>query len=927
MSPPPQKDEEGRSLLADVESETFADESPSKPSRESLDSVSSASSTSLVLENLNEYGERAEKIGLVDKKRRRRTRTSEGHYRDDESDPEVPPFHSHSERAGRDMSKTLRRAIWVVAVIAVAGWGLAVVLFLLSGRHKLGTYEYDDENPRKGSGRKITLDQIQHGDWRMRTAPITWVDGPEGQDGLVLEVGARGKDFLVVEDIRSRAKESDEQGDTADIFQAKTLMKTSVFNYGGTTYFAEDVQVSPDMKKVLALAKREKVFRHSFTGVYFILDVASQTWEPLDKDHTEARVQLARWSPQSDAISFTRDNNLFIRMTESGAVRQITNDGGSEYFYGIPDWVYEEEVFSNNIATWWSRDGDYVAFLRTNETMVHEFPVEYYINRPSGTTPDEGLENYPETKKIKYPKAGAPNPVVDLLFYDLKRNENFGVEVSGGFKDDNRIITNVLWADGGRALIQEANRVGDRIRYVLIDVDKRNGKTVRDIDLKKQDLGWVEPAQRTTYIPADANNGRPNDGYIDTVVYEGYDHLAYYSPIDSKEPIMLTSGKWEVDGGPTKVDLKNNLVYFISTAVAVTQRHLFSVSLTSPAHSIKPITSVASAGYWSASFSSLASYVSLIYQGPSIPYQMVRSTPITNSKFAVILEDNTALAQMASSHSLPQLVYTNFTLHENYTIQVLERRPPHFDPKHQYPVVFFQYSGPGSQSVARRFSIDFQSYLCANKGYIVVTVDGRGTGFSGLDQRKMMRKHFGTVEPEDQIAVAQIYAARRYVDEQRMAIWGWSYGGYTTLKTLEMDAGRTFRYGMAVAPVTDWRFYDSVYTERYMLTPEENPEGYEQAKVSNVTAMAGNVRWLIMHGTGDDNVHLQNTLTLLDEFDLKGVGNYDVHVWPDSDHSIYFHGANGLVWERLERWLERAFAGAYYPLLPAGHWRGKGVED
>lgn len=911
----PLENEEGRSLLADVDTEKPAgNDTSTRLRRDSFDSVSTASTTSLVLENLNEHGERAEKVGLVskhNKRRRRDGRRPEDEYRDDESDPEIPRSLSRDQGSGRDMSKTLRRAVWITAIVAAIGWGLATALFLFSGRHRAGVYEYNDENPRIGSGKKITLDQINRGEWRMRTAPITWIDSPDGHDGLVLEVGARGKDFLVVEDIRSRANQVDDQEKPVEIFQAKTLLKTRVFNYDGKTYNAEDVRVSPDLKRVLALAKREKVFRHSYTGVYFVLDVESQTWEPLDKDQPEARVQLAQWSPTSDAIAFTRDNNLYVRMMDGGAVRQITNDGGSEYFYGIPDWVYEEEVFSNNIATWWSRDGDFVAFLRTNETAVPEYPVEYYIDRPSGTTPKEGLEHYPETKKIKYPKAGAPNPVVDLLFYDVKRNENFEVEVTGGFKDDNRLVTNVLWAGQGQALVQEANRESDRIRYVLVDVEKRNGKTVRDINLKDQDLGWVEPAQRTTYVPADANNGRPNDGYIDTVVYEGYDHLAYYTPIDNDKPIMLTSGKWEVDSGPTKVDLKNNLVYFISTAVAVTQRHLFSVSLTRPKDSIKPITSVASPGYWSASFSSLASYIFLTYQGPSIPYQMVRSAPQLNDNFAIILEDNTELAQMASSHELPQLIYTNYTIN-NFTLQVLERRPPHFDPSHAYPVVFYQYSGPGSQTVARRFGIDFQSYLAASQNYIVITVDGRGTGFSGLAHRKMMRSHFGTVEPADQIAVAKLYASQPYIDEQRMAIWGWSYGGYTTLKTLEMDAGQTFRYGMAVAPVTDWRFYDSIYTERYMLLPHHNEAGYATAAVSNVSALAGNVRWLMMHGTGDDNVHLQNSLALLDQLDLGGVSNYDVHVWPDSDHSIYFHGANRLVWERLSGWLEKAFKGDFY---------------
>lgn len=893
---------------------THGGEAP-RPRRDSVGSISSASTTSLVLENLNELGEHAEKEGFLQNKTRRqgqrhqRRRSDQG-YRDDESDPEVPRYLSRDEDGkGRDMSKTLRRAIWVVALIAAAGWAVAIVLFLLSGRHKVGTYQYDDENPRIGSGRKITLDQIQRGEWHMRTAPITWIDGPNGEDGLVLEVGARGKDYLVVEDIRTRDKAVSE--DDASVFKTKTLMKSSGFSFDGNFYRAEDVDVSPDMKKVLVLAEREKVFRHSYTGLYFILDVESQNWEPLDPALPTARVQLAQWSPNSDAIAFTRDNNLFVRIVGSSAVRQITDDGGSEYFYGIPDWVYEEEVFGDRIATWWSRDGEFVAFLRTNETAVPEYPVEYYIARPSGDEPAAGLEHYPETKKIKYPKAGAPNPVVDLLFYDVKRNEHFGVEVEGGFKDDNRLITNVLWADGGKALVQEANRVSDRIRYVLVDVEARNGKTVRDFNLKEQGLGWVEPGQKTTYIPADSANGRPSDGYIDTVAYEGYDHLAYYTPVDSAKPTMLTSGKWEVDGGPSGVDLKNNLVYFISTAVAVTQRHLLSVSLTKPKDSITPITSVASPGYWSASFSALSSYISLTYMGPSIPYQKVISAADRGTSFSVILESNDALADMASTHELPHLTYTNLTIN-NATLQILERRPPHFDPKHQYPVVFYQYSGPNSQTVARRFAVDFQSYLAANQGYIVITVDGRGTGFSGLEHRKVLREHFGTVEPADQIAVAKHYAKKPYVDAERMAIWGWSYGGYTTLKTLEMDAGQTFHYGMAVAPVTDWAFYDSIYTERYMLTPEQNPEGYAEAKVHNITALAQNVRFLIMHGTGDDNVHMQNTLTLLDQFDLAGVSNYDVHFWPDSDHSIYFHGANRLVWERLSGWLEKAFRGDYY---------------
>ena len=207
------------------------------------------------------------------------------------------------------------------------------------------------------------------------------------------------------------------------------------------------------------------------------------------------------------------------------------------------------------------------------------------------------------------------------------------------------------------------------------------------------------------------------------------------------------------------------------------------------------------------------------------------------------------------------------------------------------------YNGPGSQMVNKAFNVDFQSYIASSLGYIVVTVDGRGTGFTGRKSRVIVRGHIGHYESHDQIEAAKMWAKKKYVDEDRMAIWGWSYGGFMTLKTLEQDAGRTFKYGMAVAPVTDWRFYDSIYTERYMHTPQHNPYGYDNSSVSDVDALSKNVRFLIMHGVADDNVHVQNTLTLLDKFDLAGIENYDVHVFPDSDHSIYFHNANRIVYE------------------------------
>jgi len=274
------------------------------------------------------------------------------------------------------------------------------------------------------------------------------------------------------------------------------------------------------------------------------------------------------------------------------------------------------------------------------------------------------------------------------------------------------------------------------------------------------------------------------------------------------------------------------------------------------------------------------------------------------------LERNERLADMAKKHDLPTEIYSTVTI-DGFEFQVVERRPPHFNEKKKHPVLFFLYGGPGSQTVNKAFTIDFQSYIASSLGYIVVTVDGRGTGFIGREARCIIRGNLGYWESRDQIETAKIWAKKKYVDSSRLAIWGWSYGGFMTLKTLEQDAGQTFSYGMAVAPVTDWRFYDSIYTERYMHTPQHNLGGYENATISNMTALHQNVRFLLMHGVADDNVHMQNSLALLDKLDLAGVENYDVHVFPDSDHGIYFHNANRIVYDKLSNWLINAFNGEW----------------
>ncbi|PSN63368.1 putative dipeptidyl-aminopeptidase B [Corynespora cassiicola Philippines] len=876
-------------------------------------SLSSISTTSLVLEHINDEAARIAPRATLGEKYRDDDGAEPGRVQDP-LDVEDGRF-----QGLKPVDRKARRLLWIIGTICVVGWGLALASFLTSG-----SYKHDSSRPldplapaTKGSGKKVTLESVLTGQWYPRTQDVSWIAGPKGQDGLLLERGVSGKDFLVVEDIRNKDSDAAKGSKT-------TLMKKQTFSVNGKFVYPDDVWPSKDFTKVLIVSETQKNWRHSFTGLYWVLDVATQKAQPLDPENPNSRIQLASWSPQSDAIVFTRDNNMFLRKLDSDRVIPITEDGGSELFYGVPDWVYEEEVFQANSATWWSEDGEYIAFLRTDESTVPTFPVQYFMSRPSGKKPNPGEEAYPEVRNIKYPKAGAPNPIVSLQFYDVIQGQVFSVDIKDDFEDHDRLITEIIWAGKSQqVLVRETNRESDVLKVVLMDVERRTGQTVRTEDVQALDGGWFEVSQRTTFVPSDPAKGRNHDGYIDTVIHEGYDHIGYFTPLDNPEPILLTQGKWEVVEAPSVVDLENNLVYYISTERSSIERHPYVVNLDGSGK--KEVIEGSEAGYYDAHFSTGGSYALITYRGPGIPWQKIISTPSSKDKYEKVLEENKALEKFTRQHELPILNYQTIEVN-GFNLNVLERRPPHFNEKRKYPVLFYQYSGPGSQTVDKKFKVDFQAYIASSLGYIVVTVDGRGTGFLGREFRTCTRGHIGVLEAEDQIAVAKEFAKRKYVDEERIAIWGWSYGGFQTLKTLETDAGQTFKYGMAVAPVTDWRFYDSIYTERYMHMPQNNQQGYDNTSISNVNALSKNTRFLIMHGVADDNVHMQNTLTLLDKLDLANVENYDVHFFPDSDHSIYFHNANKIVYDKLSTWLVNAFNGEWLRIekpVPKAQVEGK----
>lgn len=803
-----------------------------------------------------------------------------------------PSMNDKYEPIGR-AGVSSRRYLYSGALLGILVWGVLFLLITISNFHihpspaQIEQYLKNapppllyDHRHSKIQGPRLNVSSYRDGLFRPEFTSVQWIHD-RTMDGT----------FVLTHDsshvIKSIIDESYEY----------VLFNSTDFVYDGKTYTVEGLTASPDLTKAILRTNVTHNWRHSTFALYWTLDVASQIIEPVYPEP----LAVTSWSPKSDAIAFVYQNDVYVKRLNE--VTRFTHDGNANVFNGKPDWVYEEEVFSSDIVLWWSPEGDKIAFLKLNDTEVPEYPIQYYVQQD---------KDYPEVRNIKYPKAGYPNPVVELVVADV----NDASSVSNIFLSSlpEYLITEVLWVSDDNVLVKTSNRASDILEIFLVDAAQKTPKKVRQ---HKAEKSWFEVLTNTRYITKNKAVGRNHDGYIDTVVVDGYNHLAYFSPPDNPHPKILTKGNWEVVGGVKAFDEERNQVYFIGTKKSSVERHLYSVNLLEGESSINEITDTEEEGWYSASISSGSRYLLLTYQGPKVPYQEL--VDLHTHKHIKYVETNDELKNTLNTHQVPRVEYLVIFLGKDedgndIKANAKETFPLNFDSSKQYPVLFYVYGGPGSQMVTKSFSVDFSALAAAELDAIVVTVDGRGTGFNSYGDSNFkfcVRDHLGHYEPIDQIAAAKIWSRKSYVDSSRMAIWGWSYGGFLTLKTLETDAGSVFSYGAAVAPVTKWKLYDSIYTERYMRTPQENPDGYQTASIHNVTQFKDVTRFLIMHGSGDDNVHFQNTLELIDEYNLAAVENFDFMVFPDSDHSISYHNGNNVVYDRLLTWLDRAFSGEF----------------
>ncbi|UNI18125.1 Dipeptidyl-peptidase IV [Purpureocillium takamizusanense] len=654
-----------------------------------------------------------------------------------------------------------------------------------------------------------------------------------------------------------------------------------------------------DSRALLVAANATKQYRHSYFADYYILDVASGSKTPLVEDQA-GDIQYAVQAPRGNAIAFVRGNNLYLRDGDGkgggkGNVTQITSNGGPDMFNGVPDWVYEEEILGDRFALWFSPDAKYVAYLSFNETGVQTFTIPYYMAGKKVAPP------YPRELELRYPKVGSKNPTVEFNVLDVEAKKSRAVPIDA-FPKDEAIVGEVAWVtEGHSSVIYRAfNRVQDLSKHVVVDPKTGASKVVRERDGTD---GWLENTLAMQYVGR-IKGACNRTYYVDLSDESGWQHVYLY-PTDSggsnSKPIQLTSGDWEVLS-ILHVDAKRSLVYYVATTRHSTERHVYSVSWATK--KVTPLVDDGVSATWTATFSSQGGYYILTYSGPDVPYQELYASNRTDRPLRTLV-DNKGVYKVIDEYSLPNITYLELRHPDGFSLNVRQTLPPNFDPSKKYPVLFNPYGGPNSQQVIKEFqAYGWNAYIASEPElrFITYVVDNRGTGSKGRKFRSAVTGHLGRLEPQDQIwAARQLIASNAFIDAEHVGMWGWSFGGYLTAKTMEADSG-VFTFGLSTAPVSDWRFYDSMYTERYMKTLAGNAAGYDETavrKTDGFKKVAG--VFSLMHGTGDDNVHFQNAAALVDVLVGGGVSpdKFRMMAFTDSDHGISYNGATAFLYKFL----------------------------
>lgn len=657
-------------------------------------------------------------------------------------------------------------------------------------------------------------------------------------------------DYYSVNNGTAIAKFSFETGNQIEEILTNDMLQ-SASNGKLTLRDIDEYSFDASCSKILISTEGESIYRRSTLSNFFVYDLSAKKLTAV-ADEKNGKLNFADFSADGNKVAFVRNYNLFYVDLQSGKETQITFDGKeNEVRNGWADWVYEEELSQAKYFSW-SPDGSKIAFLRFDESKVKEYTMQMWG------------ELYPENYTYKYPKAGEDNSLVDIFVYDLKANKCEKID----FPREDCYFPRIYWLSNSTDLIVlKMNRLQNKVEFYRCNTQTK----AKDVVLTDENACWIDITDNYYFL--DDNN---------TVIFlserDGYRHI--YKAEFGKTPVQLTSGKYEV-AEISAVDFPKKTIYYLSNETAVPNQDLFSITFDGKKK--KMLTD--GTGWNEPTFNSNAHFYCNEYSNANTA--PVFTLHNANGKQLYTIQDNARFNASMEPYKLAKKELFTLTTAEGVELSAWMMKPADFDPNKKYPVLMYVYGGPETPQVLNSYNSPFDyawyQMLC-QKGYIVACVDGRGTGRKGDAFTKVIYKQMGKYEAIDQIAAAKYFQSLPYVDKDRVGIWGWSFGGY--LSALSMFKGEgTFKMAISVAPVTNWRYYDNIYTERYLQKPQDNPEGYDDnSPCYFADQLEGN--YLLIHGTADDNVHFQNAIDLVTQLNKAGK-QYDMFFYPNKNHSIY----------------------------------------
>ncbi|XP_074601842.1 prolyl endopeptidase FAP-like [Brevipalpus obovatus] len=668
-----------------------------------------------------------------------------------------------------------------------------------------------------------------------------------------------------------------------NISSSQQLVSNTVFTINN----AQDFSLSADRTHLLLLHGMEKIFRHTFTAHLSLYRIKDEELIhiPPKKKNIDKPVQYAAWGPNGTQLIYVLNNNIYYQPSVDSSPIQLTTDGNiSQVYNGVPDWLYEEEILASSNAIWWSPLGARICYGRFDDSLVDTIDYQYY-----------DVLFGPKTIGLRYPRPGTKNPLVSLNIVDLESfpPKSATLRPPRDITKGEYYFTSIKWLNDKEISVIWTTRVqNSSVVSICSEKDDWTCRTI--LPIRGNGRGWVE-TRSSMLLDSSKNNyffilpsfQSQEDGYFQHII-----RLSLSSPKIEQDK-FLTSGLYEVTELLGYDEIKDLLFYQATMPNEPGERHIFMVKVKTKSISCLSCDLGSECLYNSATFSPSSDYYALDCLGPGVPFTQIRQT--ASNKIVTTIQNNGALRDKLANMLLPSIKELKVPIEGGYRAQVQLLLPPSLRENEiaKYPMLINVYAGPGSQVVKKKFQMNWGTYLAARRGMIYGLIDARGSGFSGDKIMHELYRKLGTVEVDDQISVTRYLKDKfPFIDPKRIGIWGWSYGGYVTSmimaseKSGPQEPEPVFSCGIAVAPVSSWFLYDSAYTERYMGFPiNDNHEHYEKSQIFNIASNIKGKNFLLIHGTADDNVHVQQSMLLMKLLQKQNI-LFRSQIYPDQNHAL-----------------------------------------